>query len=143
MTEILFANQKNGYDKEQVDSYINKLTEAYQKVYDEYLATSEKYSALLEDYKKLEAEKQIDVNSNDISKVLMDSEKLAQEIVAIANKIVSNAYIEESRILANAKKNYDQANDKIEQAMNEAQKYLTFQNIKDLGGVLNEMQVAT
>ena len=55
MEEIFFTEQKNGYDKEQVDSYIHKLTEAYQKAYDEYFAMCDKYNNLMYDYKQLEA----------------------------------------------------------------------------------------
>ena len=56
MEKTLFREQPNGYDKKQVDNYICKITGAYQKAYNEYLATYEKYNRLLQDYKKLEAE---------------------------------------------------------------------------------------
>lgn len=143
MTNIEFTEQKNGYDREQVDNYIQKLTEAYQRTYDEYIASCEKYNALMVNYKQLEEEKQIGVNSNLISKVLLDSEKLAQEIVEISYKIIANAYNEEARIVEKAKKNFEEANEKIGQAMNEAQKFLTYRNPKELGGPLNGLQVAT
>ncbi|MCL2517674.1 MAG: DivIVA domain-containing protein [Oscillospiraceae bacterium] len=143
MNEISFAEQKNGYDKDQVDNYILKLTGAYQRTYEEYIATCEKYNTLMEDFKQLEEEKQIGINSNVVSKVLMDSEKLAQDIVETAYKIIANAYTEEARIVEKARRNFEQANEKIEQAMSEAQKFFTFRNTKELGGPLNEMQIAT
>ena len=142
-TNVNFKEQKNGYDKDQVDNYINRLTEAYQRTYDEYLKICSKYNDLTEDYKNLEEEKQIDINSAVISKVLMDTEKLAQEIVDTAYKIIATAYNEEARIIDKAKKNFEQANEKIEQAMSEAKKFLTICTNKELGGTVNEMQSAT
>lgn len=148
MANIEFAEQKNGYDKDQVDNYIHKLTGAYQRTYDEYLAACEKYNALKEDYKQLsderkqlEDEKQIGLNSNLVSKVLLDSEKLAQEIVETTYKIIANAYNEEARIIEKARQNFEQANEKIDQAMSEAQKFLTFRNSKEFGEPLNGMQI--
>jgi len=45
MVKSYFKEQKNGYDKEQVDNYIRKLIRAYQKVYGEYLDIYEKQNA--------------------------------------------------------------------------------------------------
>lgn len=142
MTKIEFAEEKNGYDKDQVDNYIHKLTSAYQKTYEEYLATCEKYNSLNEAYKRLEEENQIGVNTDVVTKVLADSEKLAQELVETAYKIIANAYNEEARIVEKAKRNFEQVNEKIEQAMSEAQNFFTFRNTKDPGGTLNEYSVA-
>ena len=44
-----FAEETNGYDREQVDSYISELSETYQTACDEYRAVKEKYDGLLED----------------------------------------------------------------------------------------------
>ena len=46
MARKYFKEQKNGYDKGQVDSYIRKLIEAYEKTYKEYLETFDKYCIL-------------------------------------------------------------------------------------------------
>ena len=128
MAEIFFTEQKNGYDKVQVDNYIHMLTEAYQKAYKEYLDICGKHNDLMQDYKKLETEreKQPGLNADVIAKTLLDSEKLAREII-------DNAYNEESRIVARTKENLEQAYRTVDQALNDAQKFLTFQNDKELG----------
>ena len=46
MAKSFFREQKNGYDKEQVENYIHKLMKAYQKAYADYLDTYDKYRAL-------------------------------------------------------------------------------------------------
>jgi cell division septum initiation protein DivIVA len=131
MAEVFFAEQKNGYDKTQVDNYIQMLTKSYQKAYKEYTDISGKYNELLQDYKKMEAEKQggrNGLNADIIAKALINSEKLAKEIT-------DNAYSEEARLVAQTKNNLEQAYKTVEKAFNEAQKFLTLQSRKDLGGI--------
>jgi len=43
-----FKEKKNGYDRVQVDQYIRKLKEAYEKVYKDYLEIYDKYCDLME-----------------------------------------------------------------------------------------------
>lgn len=123
MSEIYFNEQKNGYDKAQVDNYINKITEAYQKAYEEYLATCEKYNNLMQDYKRLEANRQTESNADAgiIAKTLIDSEKMAK-------KIIDNAHDEEARIVDLTVKNLQYAYTTLESAMNEVKDFLTFNN---------------
>ena len=131
MAEILFTEQKNGYDKAQVDNYIQMLTKSYQKVYKEYLDISGKHNELMQEYKRLETEKPekpAGLNADIIAKALINSEKLAKEIV-------DNAHNEEARMVEQTKRNLDQAYQIVEQAINEARKFLTFHNEKELGGL--------
>ena len=46
MAKKYFREQKNGYDKEQVDNYIRKLIETFERTYKEYLDTYDKYCIL-------------------------------------------------------------------------------------------------
>jgi cell division septum initiation protein DivIVA len=136
MSEIYFNEQRNGYDKNQVDSYINKLTEAYQMAYNEYLAVCDRYNELMVEYKKLESEKQAGKETSVMSKTLIDSEKLA-------NEIINDAYNEKSKIIEQTKKNLDYVYAKIGQSINEVQNFLNSRNSDRSGGVLNENETAT
>jgi len=133
MSEIFFSEQKNGYDKNQVDNYIRKLTEAYQTAYKEYLAVCDKYNDLLLKFKKLESEKKSGPDVSVITKTLMDSERLAREIV-------NNAYDEESKIIEQTKKNLDYVYATIGQAINEVQNFLNSRGNDEAGGMLNGNQ---
>jgi len=121
MTEILFNEQKNGYDKIQVDSYIQKITEAYQTACKEYQTTCEKYNNLMQDYKKLELAKNSGGNADAdiIAKTLINSERLAKEII-------DNAHSEEARIVDMTVQNIVYAYKTLENAMSEIQKFLAF-----------------
>ena len=139
MTNVNFIDQKNGYDKEQVDSYITKITEAYKLVYDEHQAISDKYNALLQDHRKSDAEKQTlsgkydslereynkladekqaGSNAGVIAKALLDAETLAK-------KIIDSAYIEAARVAEQEKVNIETAHAKVKQALAEATELLT------------------
>ena len=119
MTEIFFPEQKLGYDKDQVDSYIIKLTKAYQTLFDEYQTVSGKYNDLLGEYKKQEsrveekAEKP-GLNVDLIAKVLVDAEILAQKIIADAKE-------EAAKVAERTNKNLEQACDTMRTAVNEVQ----------------------
>ena len=123
ITEITFNNQKNGYDKTQVNNYVQKIAEAYQKMYEEHTAICEKYDNLLQDYKKLEEQNQnaVATSTEMIAKTLIDTEKLAK-------RIVGNARKEEARVMALTAKSLESAYFALEQAMDtiglEAQKFL-------------------
>ncbi|MCL1858847.1 MAG: DivIVA domain-containing protein [Oscillospiraceae bacterium] len=145
MERIFFKEQPNGYDKEQVDNYIRKITEAYQTAYDEYLAACEKYNNLIQDYKKLESEKQAKQSAADvdiIAKTLINSERLAKEII-------DNAHTEENRVIELTVKNLQYAYTTLESAMSEVQKFLTFNNAisdekyenKETGGILDGNEI--
>jgi len=136
MAEIFFTEQKNGYDKAQVDNYIQMLTKSYQKAYQEYVDICAKYNELKQDYKKLEADKPVGIDADLIAKTLINSEKLAKEIV-------DNAYNEEAQMVEKTKKNLEQAYKTVEQAMAEAQKFLKFHNDAELGSAEYGVKIAT
>ena len=121
MERPFFNEKSNGYDKEQVDNYIGKIAGAYQAVYMEYSMILEKYNALEHNYQKLKSEKQTGNDADIIAKALLDSEKLAKEII-------DNAHYEETRIIGLTVKNLQYAYNTLENAMSEVQKYLSFNN---------------
>ena len=125
MEKIFFADQTNGYDKSQVDNYIRKLAEAYQKVYREHLEICDKYNGLIQDYEILESKKQAGsqsgLSSDTIEKILLEAEKLAADTI-------NNARAEESRIMDLTIKNLQYAYKTLEHAMSEVQKFLAFNN---------------
>jgi len=87
--KVPFATQKTGYDQDQVDRYINKLT-------DEYTNLQQKYSDL---FAKYEAQaKQSDVGMAAVSKAIIDAEVRAIQIVSEANneaaQIKGSAHVE-------------------------------------------------
>lgn len=121
MERPFFNEQSSGYDKEQVDNYIRKIAEAYQAVYSEYSVILEKYTALEQEHQKLKSEKQNGIDADIIAKTLINSEKLAREIV-------DKAHDEESRIIDLTVKNLQYAYHTLENAMSEVQKFLLFNN---------------
>ena len=106
MPSIFFSEQKNGFDKEEVNKYIEKLAAAYQLAYDENQAVNAKYSELLEKYEKLELEGrtgangQPDVSANIIAKMLLNAELLAQKIIDDAREEAAKALEQTNRELA-------------------------------------------
>ena len=52
MAKSFFKENRNGYDKAQVDSYIRKLIREYQKTYRDYLDAHDKYCKLARIKKK-------------------------------------------------------------------------------------------
>jgi cell division septum initiation protein DivIVA len=112
---VTFSEQPMGYDKQQVDSYVAKITLEYQTVYNEYMSMVNKYNSLTETCIRLTDEKNraieqlnqsmaskntITPNSSmihmsddaaAIAKALIDAEKLAKQIV-------DDAHVEASRV---------------------------------------------
>jgi len=136
MSEIFFNEQRNGYDKNQVDNYINRLTDAYQMAYKEYLAVCDKYNDLMLNYQKLESERQSGQIPKVITKTLLDSEKLA-------NKIITDAYNEKSKMIEQTKKNIDYVYATIGQSINEVQNFLNSRSNEGSGGILNENETVS
>ena len=158
-TNISFSKEKNGYDKSQVDSYIKKLSDAYQKTFDEYKDVSDKYKNLLEDYNKSNTQERKEMNSDIIAKTLINAEILAQkvlddahaeasDVIAEANRVVESANAEAAKaqetaneiineanteavlMVAQARKSIEQARKTMEQATRDAEKLLTFQIVE-------------
>lgn len=117
MVEIIFAEQENGYDKEQVDTYVERLSTAYQIAYDEYDAICEKYNTLIEEYEKLQSRRQYETKSNVTVKTLMNAEVLAQNIIDDANR-------EARRVANNVRKNIEGVKNTMKQMEGEVQKLL-------------------
>jgi len=128
---VLFETQKNGYNRDQVDRYVENLSLAYQQAYDEITAVQGKYDKLSEMYNELSARESSGTNSyiknhisdssatDVITKVLANSEILAKNLIAEANeaaerikaaaetdakKITENAYYEKAKIVLEAEK---------------------------------------
>ena len=154
-TNISFAKEKNGYDREQVDSYIKKLSDAYQTTYLEYLDISGKYKSLLEEREKPNAQGAAELSPDVIAKTLINTEMLAQKIITDAQaeatelikdarkavngandetakakeearRIVNDANAEADRMAAQARESFEQARKIMEQAAKEVEKTLTF-----------------
>lgn len=70
---VTFDDQRHGYDKEQVDSYIDALTAEYNAMYDSYCAAA-KENELYKDY------------TDTIGRALLRSEILARQIVEKAEQ---------------------------------------------------------
>ena len=87
--KVPFATEKMGYDQDQVDRYIHKLT-------DEYSSLQQKYTDLYAKYNG--REKLNDVNMAAVSKAIVDAEVRAIQIVAEANneaaQIKGSAHVE-------------------------------------------------
>jgi len=97
-----FAEQANGYDKQQVSRYIQKLSDEYSKLHSKFNELANQHDELLkQSFAKREA----------ISKALVDAETKAIEILtdakAEAARIVESAHsefqeIQQENSLANA-----------------------------------------
>ena len=94
---IKFSEQPMGYDKQQVDNYINKLTYEYNAMHNEYMSLVTKCNSLSETCLRLSDEKnrlaeilnqqpsQNKEHEAAIAKALIDAEILAKQIVDRAN----------------------------------------------------------
>ena len=121
---IKFAEQPMGYDKQQVDNYINKLTYEYTAMHNEYMnlitkcnSLSETCSRLTDDKNKLtemlnQRPSQNRDNEAAIARAIIDAETLAKQIVDRAN--VEAAKVEDSmRIARDEYKSLQQMKDKM------------------------------
>ena len=102
MSKIVFQNEENGYSKSQVDSYIEKLSAAYQAAYDENQMMQRKYSTLIEEHSRLEEESQSKVNPVVLAKTIMDMEMLAQSILNEAKAEAENLKDDALRLVEDA-----------------------------------------
>ena len=106
-TAITFSREMKGYNREQVDSYVKKVGDAYQTSYDEYQALRSRLDDLLEENKALKAQPKAEpasmgLNSDVIAKALVNAEMLAQQSLA-------DARAEAAVILADARTARDEA----------------------------------
>ena len=96
-TKISFQKEKNGYDRQEVDNYIEQLSDAYQRAYDEYLEVSGMYESLLE-----ERELASGMSPDTAAKTLISTEKLAQKIIEEAQAEAAAAVAEAEKARADA-----------------------------------------
>ena len=142
-TTIAFMEEPNGYNKEQVISYIRKLSEAYQNTYEEYQGLSGKYESLAEEYGRLKAREQPGINAEVIMKTLVNAEVLARKITDDARSEAKEAA---QRIMDEARAGAREAAQKIvDEAKNEAalMSYRARNSVeqarKAMGQVINEL----
>jgi len=114
INDIIFNRRLNGYDKDEVDCYINNLTQAYQTAYDEYNAVCGKYNELLDKYNTLgERRENNKPDAAVITKTMAEAETLAQKIIADAqietDKIREEACMEKVAARMQAQKLIDDA----------------------------------
>ena len=135
---ITFPRQFNGYDKDEVDRYVVNLTKAYQTAYEEYNAVCAKYDELLENTKNGDGEREQNKSSAAIiAKTLVETEMIAQRIIADANaeaekikeetqaatrKIMEETYIEKAAAKLQAQKLIDDASAETAGAQERARK---------------------
>ena len=90
MVKIPFTTQSMGYDKDQVDGYIQKLSQEYDKMQTAYTDLTGQYDLL--------ARSQPNTNMRAISRALVTAETTAMQIVenakAEASRIRNEAYAE-------------------------------------------------
>lgn len=144
-TEVIFERQFNGYDKSQVDRYIDSLAKAYQKVYDEHNAICGKYDSLLEEFNALRIKDEERPAADIIAKALVESEAIANKIILEASmeaemiietakcdakKIAEDAYTEKAAIKIETQKALDEAAKKTESANKTAQIIVEQANIE-------------
>ena len=123
--KICFDKQLNGYDRAQVDSYIESLTDAYQTAYDEYNAKCEAYDQLLENLTVLETREQNRPSEETISNTLLKAEAFSKKIIddarVEAEKIKEGSYIYKAAAKIQAQKILDDAAGEAARLKNEAQ----------------------
>jgi len=144
-TEVYFEKQFNGYDRGQVDRYVESLAKAYQKAYDEYKATCEKYDSLQEEFNVLRIKDEERPAADIIAKALVESEAIANKIISDANieaekiietaqtdakKIAGDAYTEKAALRIEAQKALDEAAEKVESANKTAQTIIEHANLE-------------
>jgi cell division septum initiation protein DivIVA len=109
---ISFTERPMGYDKQQVDSYIAKVTYEYQSMHNEYTKLSAKCGSLSEACVKLSDERNraidalnqqkaatasLSADAETIARAIVDAEILAKQIVDRANEEAA-AVAESTRI---------------------------------------------
>ncbi|MCL1805679.1 MAG: DivIVA domain-containing protein [Clostridiales bacterium] len=117
---IQFAEEKNGYSKEQVDGYVDKLSNAYEAAYRENQEVREQYKNLKDECDRLEVQEKTRLNAGVIAKTMLNLETMAQEIVAEAQQEVIEAKGEAKRLVDAAKAEAEMLKAAAEKIMDEA-----------------------
>jgi len=91
--KILFSTQAIGYDQDQVDSYIQKLTDEYDSLQRNFTELYDRYDRLV---------KKSGVGMASVSQTMADAEVKAEQLITEANneaaRIIRNAHIELGQI---------------------------------------------
>jgi cell division septum initiation protein DivIVA len=117
VARVMFPEVMKGYDMEQVDSYICKLSAAYQDAYDENTLIRERYNSLLEDFKKMSSQEQAEANPEAI---LIYAEILAQKVIADTQAEAAQTRAEAQKILADTNATAAQMKAEAQRMLNEA-----------------------
>jgi len=136
---ILFSEEINGYSKEQVDNYVEKLSKAYRAAYAENQELQEKYKNLEDECKELEVHEKTRLNAGVVAKTMVNLETMAQKIIAEAQvaeaqegviaakaeakRIVSEANAEADKQKAAAEMIFDEANTERAKAKAEVRRF--------------------
>jgi len=138
--DVTFAKQIGGYDRNEVDTYVKNLSQAYHTAYGEYNSVCAKYNDLLSEYTALcqQREKNIS-NVAVITKTLIETETLAQKIIEdakreaektksdaleTARKIKEDAHIERASAKTQTQKLIDDANAEVAKARERAREII-------------------
>lgn len=117
---ILFSEEINGYSKEQVDNYVEKLSKAYRAAYAENQELQEKYKNLEDECKELEVHEKTRLNAGVVAKTMVNLETMAQKIIAEAQEGVIAAKAEAKRIVSEANAEADKQKAAAEMIFDEA-----------------------
>jgi len=139
---ITFQKQLNGYNRDEVDRYVENLAGAFQTANEEYKTVCAEYNELLYEYKKIETEReqQSKASSEIVAKLLIETELVAQKITgdaeseaeilkstaqAEAKKILEDAYLEKASAQIEIKKLTGDAETEASETKNRARKLMS------------------
>ncbi|GAQ26049.1 MULTISPECIES: DivIVA domain-containing protein [Tepidanaerobacter] len=118
-----FSKSMRGYNKEEVDEFLEKLTENYEKIYKENKDLRERIELLeetIQSYREIETT---------LKNTLVLAEQTAEEVKANARKereiILKQANAEADKIIEGAQKKFNQINNKTEELLRQFNLYKT------------------
>lgn len=118
-----FSKSMRGYNKEEVDEFLEKLTENYEKIYKENKDLRERIELLeetIKNYREIETT---------LKNTLVLAEQTAEEVKANARKereiILKQANAEADKIIEGAEKKFNQINNKTEELLRQFNLYKT------------------
>ena len=131
-TGIIFKKQFNGYDRAQVDAYVDSIAGAYQTAYCEYNAKCEAYDRLMANFQELEAREAERPSAEAVSNTLFKAEEFSEKIMADARaeaeRIKESAYIKKAAAKIQAQRLLDDAAVESAKTLAEAQAVLNNAN---------------
>ena len=114
-SKIHFTAETEGYNKAQVDQYIEKLSAAYETAYGENQTLLEKCRILMEEDRDADVREQTKRNAAVLTKTMMNMEAMAQNIIA-------EAQVEVVRAKEEARKTRDDAKAEAQQIVSKARR---------------------